>query len=126
MKRTTCVGLFVFAISCQGAIAQQAGDNLTDQQKMGRQVFAQSCGVCHLPPSLGARTYGPPLNKEAGGGDEDVMREFITNGTPRMPAFKYYLKPDQIDAIISYMTHSAGPGRRRRPRPTGRRRRQWR
>ena len=31
------------------------------------------------------------------------MREFITNGTPRMPAFKYYLKPEQIDAIISYM-----------------------
>jgi mono/diheme cytochrome c family protein len=70
---------------------------------MGRQVFAQSCGVCHLPPSLGAKTYGPALNKEAGGGDDDVMREFITNGTPRMPAFKFYLKPDQIEAIISYM-----------------------
>ena len=68
-------------------------DNLTDQQKLGRQVFAQSCGVCHLPPSLGAKTYGPPLNKDAGGGDDDVMREFIENGTPRMPAFKYYLKP---------------------------------
>jgi len=103
MNRATCVGLFVVAISCQGALAQQPSDNLTDQQKMGRQVFAQSCGVCHLPPSLGARTYGPPLNKEAGGGDEDVVREFITNGTPRMPAWKYYLKPNQIDAIISYL-----------------------
>ena len=44
---------------------------------MGRQVFAQSCGVCHLPPTLGARTYGPALNKDAGGGDDDVVREFI-------------------------------------------------
>jgi mono/diheme cytochrome c family protein len=102
MKRTALFGLFVLALS-QGANAQQAGDNLSDQQKAGRQVFAQSCGVCHLPPSLGAKTYGPPLNKEAGGGDDDVMREFITNGTPRMPSFKYYLKPDQIEAIISYV-----------------------
>src|ERR1700722_17896124 len=103
MKRIALFGLVVLALSSQGATAQQAGDNLTDQQKSGRQVFAQSCGVCHLPPSLGAKTYGPPLNKDAGGGDDDVMREFITNGTPRMPAFKFYLKPDQIESIISYV-----------------------
>ena len=96
-------GLLLIASSAQGAFAQQAADNLTDQQKLGRQVFAQSCGVCHLPPSLGARTYGPALNKDAGGGDSDVVREFIENGTPRMPAWKYYLKPPQIDAIISYL-----------------------
>jgi mono/diheme cytochrome c family protein len=101
MRNAALLGLFVLAASANGAAAQQ--DTLTDQQKMGRRVFAQSCGVCHLPPTLGAKTYGPPLNKDAGGGDDDVMREFITNGTPRMPAFKYYLKPDQIDAIISYM-----------------------
>lgn len=103
MKHPVLLALFVLTISAQGAIAQQAGDNLSDQQKMGRLVFAQSCGVCHLPPSLGAKTYGPQLNKEAGGGDDEVMREFITNGTPRMPAFKHYLKAEQIEAIISYM-----------------------
>src|ERR1700730_10338009 len=65
MKRIALFGLVVLALSSQGATAQQAGDNLSDQQKAGRQVFAQSCGVCHLPPSLGAKTYGPPLNKEA-------------------------------------------------------------
>ncbi len=121
MKHAALLGLFVLAMSAQGAFAQQAGD-LTDQQKVGRQVFAQSCGVCHLPPSLGARTYGPQLNKEAGGGDDDVMREFITNGTPRMPAFKYYLKPDQIEAIISYVrtvaVQAAPTGPARRP-PAG-------
>jgi len=117
MKNAALFGLFVLAASAQGATAQQAGGNLTDQQVMGRQVFAQSCGVCHLPPSLGARTYGPALNKEAGGGDDEVMREFITNGTPRMPAFKHYLKPDQIEAIISYVRTvpvqaAAAPARR--------------
>jgi mono/diheme cytochrome c family protein len=118
MKRTVYIGLLALAAASQGASAQQPGDSLTDQQKMGRQVFAQSCGVCHLPPSLGAKTYGPPLNKEAGGGDDDVMREFITNGTPRMPAFRFYLKPDQIEAIISYVrtvpvqAAASGPARR--------------
>ena len=80
------------AFWAHGALAQQPADNLNDEQKLGRQVFAQSCGVCHLPPSLGAKTYGPALNKEAAGGDNDVMREFVENGTPRMPAFKFYLK----------------------------------
>jgi mono/diheme cytochrome c family protein len=101
MKRIAWFGLLL-AASAQGAVAQPA-DTLNDQQKLGRQVFAQSCGVCHLPPSMGAKTYGPALNKEAGGGDDDVMREFITNGTPRMPAFKHYLNPNEIDAIISYV-----------------------
>lgn len=116
MKNTALFVLFMLAASAQGVAAQQ--NALTDQQKTGRQVFAQSCGVCHLPPVLGAKTYGPPLNKDAGGGDDDVMREFITNGTPRMPAFKYYLKPDQIEAIISYVrtvpvqAAAAAPARR--------------
>jgi mono/diheme cytochrome c family protein len=101
MKRIAWFGLLVLA-SAQGAIAQPA-DTLNDQQKLGRQVFAQSCGVCHLPPSMGAKTYGPALHKEAAGGDDEVMREFITNGTPRMPAFKHYLKPNEIEAIISYV-----------------------
>jgi hypothetical protein len=30
------------------------------------------------------------------------MREFIKNGTPRMPALRYYLGAAQIDANISY------------------------
>jgi mono/diheme cytochrome c family protein len=85
------------------ASAQQAGDGLTDMQRHGQQLFAQSCGICHLPPEMGARTYGPPLNKTAGGGDDDIMREYITNGTPRMPSFKAYLKSQDIDAIISYV-----------------------
>ncbi len=83
--------------------AQQAGDGLNDQQRHGRQLLAQSCGVCHLPGAPNAKTYGPALNKAAGNGDDDIMREYITNGTPRMPAFKFYLKDDEISAIISYV-----------------------
>jgi mono/diheme cytochrome c family protein len=120
MKSSAWFGLLIIASSAHGALAQPA-DNLTDQQKLGRQVFAQSCGVCHLPPALGAKTYGPALNKEAGGGDNDVMREFVENGTPRMPAFKHYLKPAEIDAIISYVRTvpvQAAPAANA-PRPAG-------
>jgi mono/diheme cytochrome c family protein len=120
MKHSLWLGLIIVAWSAPMASAQQPADNLTDQQKLGRQVFAQSCGVCHLPTSLGARTYGPALNKDAGGGDNDVMREFVENGTPRMPSFKYYLKPAEIDAIISYVRTvpvQATPGGAAPPRP---------
>ena len=103
MKRNALLLLLLLAAWPQHASAQAAGDTLNDQQRHGRQLLAQSCGVCRLPPDMGAKTYGPPLNKAAGNGDDDIMREYITNGTPRMPAFKLYLKPEDIDAIIAYV-----------------------
>ncbi len=36
MKKAAFFGLFLLAASAQGATAQQAGGNLTDQQKNGR------------------------------------------------------------------------------------------
>ena len=103
MKLSASLLLFLFAVWPQYASAQQAGDGLNDTQRHGRQLLAQSCGICHLPPEAGAKTYGPPLNKAAGNGEDDIMREYITNGTPRMPAFKSYLKSADIDAIIAYV-----------------------
>ena len=100
MKRGVSTLLLVLAPT---AYAQQAGTDLNETQRLGRQVFAQSCGICHLQPSLGVKTYGPVLNKAAAGGNDEVMRAFIVNGTDRMPAFKYYLKPAEIDAIIAYV-----------------------
>ena len=111
MTRTSVL-LFLIALPVAGlsittwpqdAAAQPAGDKLTDQQRHGRQVFAQSCGVCHLPPSLNARTFGPVLNKGSGNGDDEIMRGLIMNGTPNMPAFKYYLNKSEVDAIIAFV-----------------------
>src|SRR5215831_17021745 len=58
--------LLLGVLAAGGASAQQAGtdDGLTATQKLGRQVFAQSCGICHLPPQINARTYGPLLSKD--------------------------------------------------------------
>ena len=103
MKRSALLFLCLLIVCAHYAFAQQAGDGLNEQQRLGRQIVAQSCGVCHLPPARNARTYGPLLTKAAAGGDAGVMREYILDGTPRMPAFKYFLQPAQIDAIIAYV-----------------------
>ena len=104
MKRMVSVFLLLVAAAyTQSAAGQQAADNLNEQQRLGRQVVGQACGVCHLPPAKGARTYGPALSKGAGGGDENVVREYIVNGTPRMPSFKYFLQPSEIDAVVAYL-----------------------
>jgi len=101
MKHGISTLLLVLAAATQAAYAQQS--DLDKTQLLGRQVFAQSCGICHLQPSLGVKTYGPMLNKATAAGNDEVMRAFIVNGTDRMPAFKYYLKPAEIDAIIAYV-----------------------
>src|SRR6267143_2462488 len=101
MKLRISTFAVALAAATPAAHAQQTG--LNETQLLGRQVFAQSCGICHLQPSLGVKTYGPVLNKTAAAGNDEVMRAFIVNGTDRMPAFKYYLKPAEIDAIVAYL-----------------------
>jgi len=103
MKRSALLFLGLLAVCAQYAFARQAGDGLNEQQRLGRQLVAQACGVCHLPPARNAKTYGPLLNKTAGSGDDGVVRGYILDGTGRMPAFKYFLQPAEIDAIIAYL-----------------------
>jgi mono/diheme cytochrome c family protein len=88
----------------QAAAAQQAQPALSAKELTGRNLFVQHCGVCHVKMMLTtAGQYGPVLSKASLGGQEDVMRELISNGTPRMPGFKYNFQPDQIDAIVTYL-----------------------
>ena len=103
MTRSAAILLLLLTAWTEDAFAQQADDTLNDTQKLGRQVFAQSCGVCHLPPAINARTYGPGLSKDTAGGSDEVIRGVISEGTPRMPAFKHYLQRGEIDAIIAYL-----------------------
>jgi mono/diheme cytochrome c family protein len=84
-----------------GAAAQQPQLNQT--QTLGRSLFVQSCGVCHLPPQLGAPRYAPALSRDSAGGQESAIREVIANGTPRMPGFKANFTPEQIAAVAAYL-----------------------
>ena len=96
---------FVLALSLAGASAQQgSGDGpLDDKQLLGMRLFNQSCRVCHTKPQLTSPLYGPELSQNSAGGQETVMRDVISNGTPRMPGFKYHFEPAQIEAIVAYL-----------------------
>src|ERR1700740_2212151 len=97
------------ALVVDAQFASAAAEDLDASQQLGRQLFGQSCAVCHLKQQLGAATYGPPLSKASLGGQEDVMREAIANDTPRIPAFKYHFEPAQIDAIVKYLKTVPAP-----------------
>jgi len=94
----------LMAASGSGALAQGAPDaSFNDTQREGLRLFSQSCGVCHTLVQQRTRQYGPMLSRETLGGDEDLIREYISNGTPRMPGFRYNFEPTQIDSIVSYI-----------------------
>ena len=109
MKPTAWALLLLLAASAPAAYAQQSGGSLNETQLLGRQILAQSCGICHLSPSRNAKTYGPPLNKAAASGSDELMRAFIVNGSDRMPSFRHYLKPAEIDAVIAYVRTVPAP-----------------
>jgi len=112
MKHRVSTLLLALAAVAPAASAQQSAPRetqLSETQLLGRQVFAQSCGICHLQPVLGVKTYGPVLNKASAAGNDEVMRAFIVNGTDRMPSFRHYLKPAEIDAIIAYVRTVPAP-----------------
>jgi mono/diheme cytochrome c family protein len=98
--------LFVslMAAAPQFASAQAgAGASLTDQQLLGRRIFTQSCGVCHSKPVITAGQYGPVLSKTSLDGNAELVAGVISNGTARMPGFKYTYTPEQISAIAAYI-----------------------
>ena len=100
-----CALPLLFALWPLSVLAQQAPANpiLNDQQLLGMRLFNQSCRVCHAKPQMTSPLYGPELSQNSAGGQEAVMREVISNGTPRMPGFKYHFEPAQIEAIVAYL-----------------------
>jgi mono/diheme cytochrome c family protein len=111
MKRCVARLPFLYAAWFLGISAHPAATQptLNDKQLLGMRLFNQSCRVCHAKPQLTSAQYGPALSKDSLGGQEDVMREFIMNGTPRMPGFKYHFEPNQIDAIVAYIKTVPAP-----------------
>jgi mono/diheme cytochrome c family protein len=119
MRGRAGVAALMFGACAATATAQPfpAPDGLTPQELRGRNLFNQSCMVCHVKLQITSPAkYGPDLSQNALGGQEAVMREVISNGTPNMPGFKYHFEPDQIDAIIAYLKTLPAP----RPPPAQR------
>jgi mono/diheme cytochrome c family protein len=110
MMRRVSAALFLLLLP-QGVFAQPVGSGaaLNDTQKLGQQLFYQSCVVCHTKPQITSGQYGPVLSKETLGGDEDALRSFISEGTPRMPGFRFQFEPAQINAIVAYLKTVPAP-----------------
>ncbi len=105
MGRTAWAAPLALAMTLPGASAQPASSDrsLNGEQLLGMRLFNQSCRVCHTKPQMTSPLYGPQLSQQSAGGQEAAMREVISNGTPRMPGFKYHFAPAQIDAIVAYL-----------------------
>jgi mono/diheme cytochrome c family protein len=101
MRFSVLVAALVAAAPAASAQAPDASFN--DSQKLGLRLFSQSCGVCHTLVQQRTKQYGPVLSRETLGGDEELMREYISNGTPRMPGFRFNFEPEQISAIVAYL-----------------------
>src|SRR5258708_26772310 len=120
MRCSAVMALLMLAAGIELAAAQPfpASDTLTPQQLQGRNLFNQSCMVCHVKLQITSPAkYGPDLSKNALSGQEAVMREFISDGTPNMPGFKYHFEPDQIDAIVAYLQTLPVPAPNAHPPP---------
>ena len=107
MKLSIWILLMLLAGTPKVLLAEEK--HRTPQEQLGRRLFEQSCGVCHTKPTLMSGMYGPKLSRLNLGGQEELLRMFISNGTPRMPGFKYTYNSDQIAAIAAYIK-SLPPG----------------
>ena len=106
MKSKAFVGVLLFVTWPWGAAAQTLDATAT----AGRNLFAQHCVVCHVKTLItAARTYGPSLSSQSLGGQEEVLRAFISEGDSNMPGFKLSLAPDEIGSIVAYIRALPAP-----------------
>ena len=95
------------------AAARAAEIRLDEPEREGRRLFVQSCGICHMKPTLTSQRYGPALHAETVAGKEEGVQALILGGSERMPGFRYALTPQQIDAIIRYLARVPAPAEAR-------------
>ena len=109
--------LFAFPLALTAQQDKSASPvTLNETQVLGRRVFQQRCAICHTESTPGARRYGPVLSKELVDGNEDTIRDFISNGSKgKMPGFKYGLEPLEINAIVEFLKTVPRPAKRTGP-----------
>jgi mono/diheme cytochrome c family protein len=118
MTRSAWLVLASLVLSPHVGHAQQTAPALSAKEVAGRNLFAQSCVVCHVKTQITtAAHYGPVLSKASLGGQDAIMRELISNGTPNMPGFKYHFSADQIDSIVAYLKTLPVPAPTAPPQP---------
>lgn len=100
MHRTAVASALILAVSVVAAHAQTAEQFPPEQIKRGAATFADYCSPCH-----GERMSNPELfNLRAFPKDQKSrFVNSVTNGKSAMPAWRGQLKPEDIEAIWSYV-----------------------
>ena len=98
-----------------GVIDTHFLSSLSASERQGAFLFKQRCNTCHYSTMsttrgagaglVDAASYGPPLSRTNVEGEdrERAVRRLISEGSATMPAFRYALRPEQIDSIIGYL-----------------------
>jgi len=95
------------------AVAMSAPARAQGDPQRGREVFEQSCAMCHGQDASGMMGMHPSLR----GAVERLSREGVEvtiragrDTTPPMPSFEGQLADEEIDAVIAYLdTLPVGP-----------------
>jgi mono/diheme cytochrome c family protein len=82
-----------------------AKPQLSEDALKGRTQWVQRCAYCH--DGVGTPTYktlGPWLDSSTVRPEREAsVRQFIANGSTRMPGFRYTLQPEQVDQLIAFL-----------------------
>ncbi|MBZ9798489.1 c-type cytochrome [Mesorhizobium sp. ES1-4] len=105
MKPRIVLGSFLFGVALLWAFPASAGDSL--QIAAGKALVETNCSRCHAVGLADKSTHpdAPPfrsLHRRYPIEDlQEALAEGISTGHPDMPEF--VAKPDQIDAILTYI-----------------------
>jgi mono/diheme cytochrome c family protein len=120
-RATACVLLLVLALAGCGsdsskddaaaAAARAQARAHARRMEIGRRVFAQRCGTCHT--LAGRRFTEPIIEWEAPNLDEVEMKRHyvrfrVESGGPAMASFSTELSSAEFEAVIDYVTETAG------------------
>jgi mono/diheme cytochrome c family protein len=95
-------------LSLQAQSEKEKAPQVSEEELKGQEIFLQRCSLCHVRKVIKPyRSYGPSLKgvltKDADEDQQSFVRQFIQNGTEKMPGFKYGLTPTQIGAVMAYL-----------------------
>jgi mono/diheme cytochrome c family protein len=88
------------AVVASAAPATAAVAVTTPATRTGRQVYEQTCVVCHGEDGMGGHGGGAPLDKVQ---SIDSVVDIVTNGRNYMPALTALLSAEEIEAVAAYV-----------------------
>lgn len=91
------------AVGCASMAAAAQVATMATQVKTGERLFNQSCRICHAENLPGAAPYGGLLWSGSAGGSVTAINAIISEGTARMPAWKYRFSQQEIATISTYL-----------------------